>query len=216
VVVVSAFATAAPAAAAAEAPPGALPLPAQGSAVIASATERVRYVLEGSDNLEETDTASVPLAKDARPGDSVVLFSDIRVPASCTSAHPLRIGVYNPEGRFMRRIQPDGDGSYRVVVPRVSGGYGVKLGIDDPACAGLSFEITLLHVAGSSDIDKQRCRALATLISQTKTTLHKARVRERKARPGRPRTTAHKLVVAKVKALTKFTTRFAAKKCRAS
>jgi hypothetical protein len=78
------------------------------------------------------------------PGDELnqteLVIDRVRAPASCAGTGPLRVGLYNPEGSWMRAVVLHA-GSYSVISPHLPGRYLVKLSIENPACSGLGYTI---------------------------------------------------------------------------
>lgn len=214
-VLLSALGAAGPAAAAAEVPFGAMALPTASEGevgTIGSVTEPDRYVLEGYDNppYEGQSQKLLPLPEDARPGDTNVRISAIEAPAPCTAPQPLQVGLYNPEGRFIRGIEPRDDGAYEILVPRVPGLYSLTLSVADPACAGLRYTISAGVLLGSGyNPDANRCDVLNSAVRRARRLLRDMRGKERAARKGAPRQRIHKLVVARDKALKRAQADFA-------
>jgi hypothetical protein len=79
--------------------------------------------------------------------DFNAIFTVRSVPAGCVGRRALEVSLYNPEGHFVETIRPVA-GDYEVSPPPLPGRYLIQIAIDDPACAGLRYAITL--VAGET------------------------------------------------------------------
>jgi len=207
--------TAAVPAAADAAPARAQPMAgADGRYRIASPAAPNRHGFEGRPNLD-VDNADklLPSRGETRPGDTVVVVRGIEAPATCTSRHPLTAGLYSPEGHFMHRLELAGDGDYELVIPRIPARYVLKLSIADPACAGLSYTITVDPLFGDDyDENGYKCSSRSRAVGKAERLLRKVQRREHKARAGRPRKRIHKLVVAQ-RAAVKDARAYYAKAC---
>jgi hypothetical protein len=159
--------------------------------------------LEGHANLD-VDNADklVPGPGEARSGDVEVVVSGIQAPATCTAPRPVTAGLYSPEGHFMHRVEPNGDGGYTLVIPRIPARYVLKLSIADPACAGLGYRLRLLPLAGAGAGD-YGCVAATNAAKKAKELLSVQRGKESRTSRDKRATKARKARMRKLTALAR-------------
>ncbi len=101
------------------------------------------------------------------PGDefvhSALVINQVRPPASCTVPAPLRVGLYNPEGSWIRSCGARVPATYSVLSPSLPGRYLVKLSIESPACSGLQYTIQQIGLLTATPVNNHDAALLCKL-----------------------------------------------------
>jgi hypothetical protein len=86
----------------------------------------------------------LPGGSNGSAGGVNIFITIVSVPAACGAAQPLSVREYSPEGHLIRRLAADARGDFSPPIPALPGRYLLKLSVDDPACAPLTFGIAVV------------------------------------------------------------------------
>jgi hypothetical protein len=127
-----------------------------------------------------------------RGGTETVNFRTVDVPVTCMAAAPLNVGLYSPEGHFIRRVDPGRDGVYRRRAPVYPGRYLLKVTATDPTCTPLEYVVADFveqnGYTGGYNAHADLCAGLDGNVRAARRRLKRMRARARAvSRSARPR-----------------------------